>query len=144
MKKINEVSRITGVTKRTLQYYDDEGILPIERTPNNYRVYDQYALEQIWQILIYKEMDFKLNEIKHLLNLSEEQKEQYFNRQMEKIQEKIVSKEVQLKFISLVQNSGLPMRPGENGEKTYLMQMKELREKMREEITEGKKKNEIR
>ena len=116
MKKINEVSRITGVTKRTLQYYDDEGILPIERTPNNYRVYDQYALEQIWQILIYKEMDFKLNEIKHLLNLSEEQKEQYFNRQMEKIQEKIVSKEVQLKFISLVQNSGLPMRPGENGE----------------------------
>ena len=58
MKKINEVSRIVGVSKRTLQYYDDEGILQIERTANNHRVYDQHTLEQIWQILIYKEMDF--------------------------------------------------------------------------------------
>lgn len=32
MKKINEVSQLVGVSKRTLQYYDDEGILLIERT----------------------------------------------------------------------------------------------------------------
>ena len=60
MKKINEVSQIVGVSKRTLQYYDDEGILPIERTANNHGIYDQQALERIWQILIYKEMDFGL------------------------------------------------------------------------------------
>lgn len=60
MKKINEVSQLVGVSKRTLQYYDDEGILLIERTTNNHRVYDQHTLEQIWQILIYKEMDFEL------------------------------------------------------------------------------------
>lgn len=139
MKKINEVSRIAGVSKRTLQYYDDEGILSIERTPNNYRVYDQHTLEQIWQILIYKEMDFGLNEIKYLLNLPQAQKEQYLNRQIERIEEKIVTKEVQLKFISLVQKGCLPMQPGENNEKTYMMQIKEMREKMKREITEGKR-----
>ncbi len=51
MKKINEVSRLVGVSRRTLQYYDDEGILLSERTPNNHRVYDQYALERIWQMV---------------------------------------------------------------------------------------------
>lgn len=141
MKKINEVSRIAGVSKRTLQYYDDEGILPIERTSNNHRVYDQHTLEQIWQILIYKEMDFGLNEIKYLLNLPQAQKEQYFNRQIERIEDKIVTKEVQLKFISLVRNGGLPMQPGEGCEKTYMMQIKEMREKMKKELTEGKKEN---
>lgn len=140
MKKINEVSRIAGVSKRTLQYYDDEGILPIERTANNHRVYDQHTLEQIWQILIYKEMDFELNEIKKLLTLSEIQKEAYFNRQIERIEEKIVTKEVQLKFISLVQNSGFPKKPEEDCGKTYEMVIKELREKMAKEITKEKRK----
>ena len=44
MKKINEVSRLAGVSKRTLQYYDDEGLLLIERAQNNHRVYDGDAL----------------------------------------------------------------------------------------------------
>lgn len=51
MKRINEVSRIVGVSKRTMQYYDDEEILKIERTENNHRVYDQKVLEGLWQIL---------------------------------------------------------------------------------------------
>lgn len=141
MKKVNEVSRIAGVSKRTLQYYDDEGILPIERTSNNHRVYDQHTLEQIWQILIYKEMDFELNEIKDLLNLPQLQKEQYFNRQIARIEDKIVTKEVQLKFISLAQNGEFPMKPREGSEKTYMMRIKEIKEKMKEEIVGGKNGN---
>ena len=35
-KKIDEVSKLSGVSKRTLQYYDDEGILPVKRSKNNY------------------------------------------------------------------------------------------------------------
>ncbi|MGI6094880.1 MAG: MerR family DNA-binding transcriptional regulator [Lachnospiraceae bacterium] len=49
MKKINEVSRFVGVSKRTLQYYDNEDILLIERTSDNHRVYDYHKLEQIWK-----------------------------------------------------------------------------------------------
>lgn len=141
MKKINEVSKIAGVSKRTLQYYDDEGILPLKRTSNNHRVYDQHTLEQVWQILVYKEMDFELKEIKYLLNLPQSQKEQYFNRQIKKIEEKIVTKEVQLKFISLVQNGDLPMQPAEGIEKTYMMQIKEVRENIKKKLTEGKTEN---
>ncbi len=134
MKKINEVSRIAGVSKRTLQYYDDEGILSIERTSHNHRVYDQQTLEQIWQILIYKEMGFKLSEIKYLLNLSKEQKDEYINRQMKRIEDKMLTKEVQLKFISLVQNGGLPMRPEEGCEKTYMMRIEEMRENIKKKL----------
>lgn len=130
MKKINEVSKIAGVSKRTLQYYDDEGILPIERTPHNHRVYDQNTLDQIWQILIYKEMGFELNEIKEMLNLSQGQKEQRFIRQLENIENKITKINVQKDFISLIQNTGFPEKPEENSEKTYVMAIKEMREKM--------------
>ena len=41
MKKVNEVSRLAGVSKRTLQFYDDEGLLPAQRSKDNYRLYDE-------------------------------------------------------------------------------------------------------
>ena len=41
MKKTNEVSKLAGVSRRTLQYYDDEGILVVKRSQNNHRLYDE-------------------------------------------------------------------------------------------------------
>lgn len=67
LKKIEEVSQLSGVSKRTLQYYDNEGILPAKRSKNNYRLYDEEAMRKLWEILWYKEMGFELNEIKVLL-----------------------------------------------------------------------------
>ena len=67
LKKIEEVSQLSGVSKRTLQYYDNEGILPAKRSKNNYRLYDEEAMRRLWEILWYKEMGFELNEIKVLL-----------------------------------------------------------------------------
>jgi len=55
-KKIEEVSKLSGVSKRTLQYYDEEGILPVKRSKNNYRLYDDETIERLWKILWYKEM----------------------------------------------------------------------------------------
>lgn len=66
-KKIEEVSKLSGVSKRTLQYYDDEGILPVKRSKNNYRLYDDETMERLWKILWYKEMGFDLREIKLIL-----------------------------------------------------------------------------
>lgn len=54
MKKVNEVSRLAGVSKRTLQFYDDEGLLPAQRSKDNYRLYDDAALERLWEILVYR------------------------------------------------------------------------------------------
>ena len=66
-KKIEEVSKLSGVSKRTLQYYDDEGILPVKRSKNNYRLYDDETIERLWEILWYKEMGFDLKGIKQIL-----------------------------------------------------------------------------
>ena len=74
MKKTNEMSRLAGVSRRTLQYYDDEGLLITERTCDNHRLYDRQAMERIWEILVYKAMDFELGEIRHIVEGSEEQK----------------------------------------------------------------------
>lgn len=52
MKKVNEVSRLAGVSRRTLQYYDDEGVIKVKRTKNNYRMYDQMALRKLWELMI--------------------------------------------------------------------------------------------
>ena len=76
MKKINEVSALAGVSKRTLQYYDDEGLLSVNRTENNERLYDEEALFRLWQILLYKGLDLKLEEIKEILNLSADERRQ--------------------------------------------------------------------
>ena len=49
MKKTNEVSKLVGVSRRTLQYYDNEGLLDVKRSKNNYRFSERfvYSLEGI-------------------------------------------------------------------------------------------------
>lgn len=134
MKKINEVSRLAGVSKRILQYYDDEGLLLIERAKNNHRVYDQYALERIWEILIYKEMDFKLKEIRKLLELSNDQKDIYFVNQIESIKNQIIILKVRMRFISSVRVNGIPLKPEENSGETYVSRIEEIREKIQRTV----------
>ena len=69
MKKTKEMSKLAGVSRRTLQYYDDEGLLITERTYDNHRLYDRQAMERIWEILVYKEMGFELKEIRKILTI---------------------------------------------------------------------------
>ena len=65
---INEVAKLTGVTVRTLHYYDEIGLLkPNNVTEVGYRVYDEEALETLQQILFFRELDFPLSEIKEIL-----------------------------------------------------------------------------
>ena len=54
MKKIKEACKLAGISKRALQYYDDVGILPAERTIGNERLYSQESLNRLVKILIYK------------------------------------------------------------------------------------------
>lgn len=74
MKRIEEVCRLSGVSRRTLQYYDNEGILPVKRSEENYRLYDETAMARLWEILWYKEMGFELKEIKIFLQLRKKKK----------------------------------------------------------------------
>lgn len=66
--KPNEVAKLTGVTVRTLQYYDKIGLLkPSEMAENGYRIYHQSDLETLQQILFFRELDFSLTEIKEIM-----------------------------------------------------------------------------
>lgn len=134
MKKIKEASQLAGVSKRTLQYYDEEGILVTGRDAGNHRIYDPPVLEQIWQILIYKEMDFELKDIRQLLKLDETQKNVCLNRKIEAIKKQMISLNVQMKFISWIQICGMPPRPGEGSGKTYVERIREIREGIRREL----------
>lgn len=119
MKKTNDVSRLAGVSRRTLQYYNDEGLLPVERSSQNYRLYSDSDLERIWEILIYKEMDFELREIQTILGCSEKQKQQYLELKRKKIRDKMTELEVQTCLIAIVKEYGMPVRPEESEGITY-------------------------
>ena len=68
MMTVNEVSKLTGVSIRTLQYYDTIGLLkPVEYTEAGYRLYDDTSLERLQQILLFKELEFPLKEIKGII-----------------------------------------------------------------------------
>ena len=67
MMTVKEVSNLTGVSIRTLQYYDKIGLLhPAHRTQAGYRLYDDAALERLQQILLFRELEFSLEDIRKI------------------------------------------------------------------------------
>ena len=68
MRTVNGVSKLTGVSIRTLQYYDNIGLLkPTEYTEAGYRLYDEEALERLQQILLFRELEFPLKKNKDII-----------------------------------------------------------------------------
>ena len=69
MRTVREVSKITGVSVRTLHYYDAIGLLkPTQVTEAGYRMYDDTALSRLQNILLFRELQFPLKEIKVILD----------------------------------------------------------------------------
>ena len=69
MKTVKEVSNLTGVSVRTLHHYDAIGLLkPTELTEAGYRLYDDTALERLQMILLFRELQFPLKDIKAMLD----------------------------------------------------------------------------
>lgn len=69
MMTIHEVSKLAGVSIRTLQYYDKIGLLhPSKYTDAGYRLYDDTALERLQQILLFRELEFSLKDIKEIID----------------------------------------------------------------------------
>lgn len=68
MMTVKEVSKLTGVSIRALQYYDKIGLLhPAGYTEAGYRLYDDTALERLQNILLFRELEFSLKDIKSIL-----------------------------------------------------------------------------
>jgi DNA-binding transcriptional MerR regulator len=83
MMTVNEVSKLTGVSIRTLQYYDKIELLkPAEYTGAGYRLYDDAALEKLQQILLFRELEFPLKDIKEIVTRSDFDKRKALDQQI--------------------------------------------------------------
>ncbi len=68
MRTVKEISDLTGISVRTLHYYDEIGLLkPTDKSDAGYRLYDDKALETLQQILFFREFDISLKEIKTVI-----------------------------------------------------------------------------
>ena len=64
MYMINEISKLTGVSIRMLHHYDKIGLLvPSKRNNSNYRMYSEEDVARLYQILLFKELEFSLKDI---------------------------------------------------------------------------------
>lgn len=131
MKKVSEASMLTGVSKRTLQYYDDEGLVPVKRSNDNYRLYDREALGRVWKILFLRELDIPLKEIQKILEFSDEEQKLFMREKMYRMRERA-------RYMEILYEDGIPEMPLESGSiendittKTYVEYIAEWKEKYR-------------
>lgn len=81
--QIKEFAELTGVSVRTLHYYDEIGLLkPSEvDAQNGYRFYDEKSMERMQEILFYRELDFSLKTIALILSSPDYDKQQALSKQ---------------------------------------------------------------
>ncbi len=84
MRTVHEVSKLTGISIRTLQYYDRIGLLPAsDHTHAGYRLYDDKALQQLQQILLFRALAFPLKDIRQILSSPDFDRQKALQQQIE-------------------------------------------------------------
>lgn len=71
--KRNEVEKITGLTRKTILYYEDKGLIKPNKGENNYRSYSEGDVDRLLQISIYRKLGLSLLEIKNILSTKEKE-----------------------------------------------------------------------
>ena len=113
MMTVHKVSKLTGVSIRTLQYYDKIGLLhPTGYTDAGYRLYDDSDLERLQQVLLFRELQFPLKEIKRIIQDPEFNKDKAVEQQIELL---TLKKEHLEKLIALARGIQLTGGKGNNG-----------------------------
>ena len=108
MMTVNDVSKLTGVSIRTLQYYDTIGLLkPNGHTEAGYRLYDDTALERLQQILLFKELEFSLKEIKSMINAPDFDRDKAMEQQIELLTMKKEHLENLIDFARKIKTTGV-------------------------------------
>lgn len=84
MLTVHQVSEYTGLSIRTLQYYDKIGLLhAAEYTEAGYRLYDDSSLESLQQIMLFRELEFPLQEIKKIIRSPDFNRTKALDQQIE-------------------------------------------------------------
>jgi DNA-binding transcriptional MerR regulator len=86
---VNKLSKMSGVSARTLRYYDEIELLkPVRVAKSGYRMYGQKELDMLQQILFYRELGFPLDEIKGILYADDFDKEKAFHCHLAELNKK--------------------------------------------------------
>ena len=86
---INKLAKLSGVTTRTLRYYDEIGLLPPARvTEAGYRIYEKVQVNTLQQILFFKALDFSLETIKRFIHSENFDRKQAFETHLAALQHK--------------------------------------------------------
>lgn len=108
MMTVNQVSKLTGVSVRTLQYYDRIGLLrPAGYTDAGYRLYDDTALETLQQILLFRELEFPLKEIKAIISAPDFQRNRALEQQIAMLELKKEHLETLIAFARGIKQMGV-------------------------------------
>lgn len=133
---IQEASKISGVSVRTLHYYDEIELLSPQKAENQYRYYTEDDLNKLQQILFYKYLGFPLKEIKNMMSLSEHERLKNLKSQLRML---IYEKE---KISVLINTIEKTIKENEGGTKMSINEkfegfnFKKDKEKYREEAIE--------
>src|SRR5699024_33828 len=86
---VRELAKISGISSRTLRYYDQIGLLkPAEVNKTGYRIYQQKELDLLQQILFYREMDMSLEDINKIVHDPDFEQISALNHHHQLLQEK--------------------------------------------------------
>ena len=90
MKTVKEIATITHVSVRTLHHYDAIGLLkPTQITEAGYRLYDDAALERLYLILLFRELEFPLKDIQGILDAPDFDRNRVLEQQVSLLKAKV-------------------------------------------------------
>lgn len=108
MRTVKEVSKLTGISVRTLHHYDAIGLLkPANITGAGYRLYDDESLKRLQNILMFRELQFPLKEIKAILDSPEFDSEEALGQQIKLLEMRQKHLEKLIAFAREIQKKGV-------------------------------------
>lgn len=115
---IKEFARLTGVSVRTLHYYDEIGLLrpAFVDEKNGYRDYDEKSLERMVEILFYRELEFPLKSIAEILSSPDYDKTAAICKQKELLKLKKDRLEKLISALDKAEKGEIPMNTFNNNE----------------------------
>lgn len=85
---LNDVIQEVGTTKRAVKYYEEKGLLSVEKDPNGYRNYSDQDVQTLKKITLYRKLGISIKDIKKLLESDDQTL--LNNIYQEKLQEKLL------------------------------------------------------
>lgn len=89
MKNIKEVSKLTGLTERSLRYYEELGLInPSRNEINDYRQYSDSDVEKLYQIQLYRSLEIPLKKISEIFFYENTSEYEIYLEQIDKLKKK--------------------------------------------------------